>query len=299
MELELYILERENDARFWQEHEVARMIVADDEEEACRGIVKSMEGTGVTTDYSTDGRTAVEMMRAAREAGKPYDLILLDWKMPGLDGLETARLIRKNYPEKIPILLLTAYEWGDIEQEAREIGINHFMPKPFFMSTFKEAIRRVMGGLKKIEEAGDESLKERHILVVDDIEVNRIILVKILHGLGADCDTAENGQEALAAFEQSPPGTYDVILMDVQMPVMDGYAATKAIRASGHPEAKSVPIIAMTANAFVDDVRDAIEAGMDAHVAKPVQVDKLTATIRQVLERRARKTGDEEGSSKA
>ena len=296
VELELYLQEREDDPKFWQDHKVARMIVADDDEEVCRGIVKSMEGTGVVTDYSTDGETAVRMMQEARENGAPYDLILLDWKMPGLNGLETARLIRKNYPEKIPILLLTAYEWGDIEQEAREIGVNHFMPKPFFMSTFKAAIRRVMGGLKKIEAAGDSALKGKRILVVDDIEVNRIILVKILRSLGADCDTAENGREALEDFERSAPGTYDLILMDVQMPVMDGYAATKAIRSGGHPEAKTVPIIAMTANAFLDDVRDAIEAGMDAHVAKPVQVDKLTATIRQVLEKRERETESEEGS---
>jgi len=297
VELELYIQDREDDPRFWQEHHVSRMIVADDEEEVCRNIVKIMSRTGVIVDYSTDGETAVQMMREAREAGRPYDLILLDWKMPGLNGLETARLIRKNYPEKIPILLLTAYEWGDIEQEAREIGVNHFMPKPFFMSSFKDAIRRVMGNLRKAEAEKGGLLEGKHILVVDDIEVNRIILVKILQTMGAVCETAGNGQEALDNFESAPPGTYDVILMDVQMPVMDGYAATRAIRASSHPAAKTVPIIAMTANAFVDDVRAAIESGMDAHIAKPVQVDKLKATIQQVLERREEETEkNEEGS---
>ena len=127
----------------------------------------------------------------------------------------------------------------------------------------------------------------KHILVVDDIEVNRIILVKILSSLGADCDTAVNGQEATEKFTSSLPGEYDLILMDVQMPVMDGYEATKAIRNSSHPLAKTVPIIAMTANAFVDDVRDAIESGMDAHIAKPVQIDNLKSTIQQVLDARA------------
>ncbi len=287
VELELHIQDRENDPEFWKEHHVSRMIVADDEEEVCRNIVKIMSKTGVITDYSTDGGSAVRMMREAREAGRPYDLILLDWKMPDLNGLETARLIRKNYPEKIPILLLTAYDWKDIEQEAREIGVNHFMPKPFFMSSFKEAIRRVMGSLKKAGSEKGGFLKGKRIMVVDDIEVNRIILVKILQTMGAVCETAGNGQEALEDFEAAPPGTYDVILMDVQMPVMDGYAATRAIRASSHPTAKTVPIIAMTANAFVDDVRAAIESGMDAHIAKPVQVDKLKATIQQVLESRA------------
>lgn len=297
VELELYIQEQENDPAFWKSHGVSRMIVADDEEEVCLGIAESMKNTGVVTDYATDGASAVRMMRAARERREPYDLILLDWKMPELNGLETARLIREDYPERIPILLLTAYDWGDIEQEAREIGVNHFMPKPFFISSLKAAIVRLMGDLEGAEEDKENLLKGKQILVVDDIEVNRIILVKILHAQGADCDTAMNGQEALEAFQQSPPGTYDLILMDVQMPVMDGYAATKAIRASGCPGANTVPIIAMTANAFVDDVRDAIEAGMDAHVAKPVQVDKLTATIRQVLD--GRRTENKEGDQQA
>ncbi len=289
VELELRIQEREDDPRFWADHSVGKMIVADDDEEACRNIVHAMRETGVLVDYSTNGETAIQMMREAREAGHPYDLILLDWKMPNLDGLETARLIRKNYPDKIPILLLTAYDWSEIEQEAMEIGVNHFMPKPFFMSTFKDAIRRVMGSVKKAETEQDSVVEGKHILVVDDIEVNRIILVKILSSLGAECDVASDGQEAVNSFETSPPGTYDLILMDVQMPVMGGYEATRTIRGGSHPEARSIPIIAMTANAFVDDVRDAIESGMDAHVAKPVQMDKLKAAIQQVLDSRKEK----------
>ena len=285
VELELAIQDREEDSHFWKEHNVARMIVADDDEELCRSIVKQMTQVGVTAHYATDGGNVIQMMRQAREAGQPYDLILLDWKMPNLNGLETARLIRKNYPDRIPILLLTAYDWSDIEQEAVEIGVDHFMPKPFFMSTFKEAIRRIMGDTRK-QKADESGFEGRHILVVDDIEVNRIILVKILTTLGASCDVAGNGQEALDVFLKSEPGEYDLILMDVQMPVMDGYAATRAIRASGHPSAASVPIIAMTANAFVEDVRDAINSGMDAHVAKPIQMDKLKAAIRQVLEQK-------------
>ncbi|MBD5169422.1 MAG: response regulator [Oscillibacter sp.] len=286
VELELFIQEREDDPRFWTKHKVSRMIVADDDEVVCKNIVKVMAGTGVAVDYATDGETAIRMMRESREAGKPYDLILLDWQMPDLNGLETARIIRENYPEKIPILLLTAYDWSEIEQEAKEIGVSHFMPKPFFMSTFKDSIQRIMGGTKDTGSGKDDILKDRRILVVDDIEVNRIILVKILQTLGAACDVAENGQEALKKFEQSQPGEYDMILMDVQMPVMDGYAATRAIRACAHPEGKTVPVIAMTANAFVDDIRDAINAGMDAHVAKPIQIDKLKEAIGQVLEGR-------------
>ncbi|MDE7243347.1 MAG: response regulator [Oscillospiraceae bacterium] len=284
VELELPVQEYRDDPEFWSNHKVTKMIVADDDEDVCRNIVKIMSKTDVIVDYSTDGGTAVQTMREYREAGHPYDLILLDWKMPGLDGLETARLIRKNYSDKIPILLLTAYDWSDIEHEAKEIGVNHFMPKPFFMSTFKEAIRRVMGNDQKVEQADNSIMEGKHILVVDDIEVNRIILVKILTSLGAVCDTANNGQEAVDAFEQA--GEYDLILMDVQMPVMDGYTATKAIRNSTRPSAKTLPIIAMTANAFVDDVREAINSGMDAHIAKPVQIDQLKSTIQSVFEKK-------------
>ena len=290
VELELRIQEeaqREEDPSFWDDHRLTRMIVADDDEQVCQNIARSMAKTGVATDYATSGETAIRMMRENREAGRPYDLILLDWKMPDLDGLETARLIRKNYSKKIPILLLTAYDWSDIEQEAMEIGVNHFMPKPFFMSTFKEAIRRVMGSTEKKQEIQSDAVRNKHILVVDDIEVNRIILVKILSTLGASCDTAGNGQEAVEKFEASQPGEYDLILMDVQMPVMNGYEATRAIRSGSHPMARSIPVIAMTANAFVDDVREAIASGMDAHIAKPVQIDNLKATIQQVLDARA------------
>ena len=287
VELELYIQEREDDPGFWEKHHVKRMIVADDEEEVCLNIVKAMKKTGVITDYSTTGEAAIRMVQEAREEGRPYDLILLDWKMPNLNGLETARIIRKDYPEKIPILLFTAYDWEEIEQEAVKIGVDYFLPKPFFMSTFKEVIRRVMGNLKKAAAENNSTVvKGKHILVVDDIEANQIILVKILSTLGAVCDVAVNGQEAIDKFEASQPGTYDLILMDVQMPVVDGYAATRAIRASNHTCAETVPIIAMTANAFVDDVRDAIESGMDAHIAKPVQLDKLKSTIQQVFDSR-------------
>jgi len=286
VELELRIQEQEDDPGFWSDHGIARIIVTDDDEEVCQNIVKVMAKVGVAADYATDGETAVRMMQENREAGRPYDLILLDWKMPKLDGMATARLIRQNYSEKIPILLLTAYDWDDIEQEAMEIGVNHFMPKPFFMSNFKAAVRRVMDSQAKPEQSADNAVQGMKIMVVDDIEVNQIILVKILSSLGAVCETAGNGQEAVDKFAASQPGEYSLILMDVQMPVMDGYTATRAIRASSHPDAQTLPIIAMTANAFIDDVRNAIESGMDAHIAKPVQLDKLTATIQQVLETR-------------
>ncbi len=285
VELELRISRKEDDLKFWSRYGIDKMLVADDDEETCLNIVKAMEPTGVIVDYATDGESAVQMMSTAREEGAPYHLVLLDWKMPNLNGLETARLIRKNYSEKIPILIFTAYDWAEIEEQAEDFGVDHFMSKPFFMSTFKEVIRRVMGRPKKIRPVTDSMIVEgRHILVVDDIEANRLVLVKILSSLGADCDEACNGQEAVNKFMDSQPGDYDLILMDVQMPVLDGYAATRAIRSSNHPSAKKIPIIAMTANAFVEDIRVALESGMDAHIAKPIQLDKLKDTVQEVLE---------------
>ena len=284
VELELHIQEQEDDPQFWTDCGIKRMLVADDEEEICQVIVKLMSKTGVQVDYATGGEGAFDMLCSAREAGQPYDIILLDWKMPHLNGLETARLIRERYTEKIPILVLTAYDWSDIEREAMELGIRYFMPKPFFISTFKNVIERIKGETSKKKKENDDVVKGKHILVVDDIEVNRMILVKILSTLGAVCDTAGNGQEAVETFEKSQPGEYDLILMDVQMPVLDGYGATRAIRASGHPSARSVAIIAMTANAFAEDVRNAIESGMDAHISKPIQIDNMKSTIQQVLD---------------
>ena len=294
VELELHIQEREDDPTFWTDHGLKRILVADDEEDVCRNITRLMSPTGVAVDCAAGGEEAFEKLYSARLEGRPYDVILLDWKMPQPNGLETARLIRERYPNPIPILLLTAYDWGEIEQEAREIGIQHCMPKPFFMSTFKNVIHRIMGDVNKKAEKdkADDVVRGKHVLVVDDIEVNRIILVKILSTLGAACDAAGNGQEAVDKFEASRPGEYDLILMDVQMPVMNGYNATRTIRASGHPSAKKIPIIAMTANAFVDDVRDAVEAGMDAHIAKPVQIDSLKSTIQQVLDSRSEQSGN-------
>ncbi len=293
VELELHTIRKEDDPRFFTRYGVSKMIVADDDEEVCLNIVKAMEKTGVAVDYAVSGEKAVQMMRDAREKGVPYNLILLDWKMPDLDGLQTARLIRKNYSEKIPIFLFTAYDWTEIEKEAEEIGIAHFMPKPFFMTSFKDAIRRFMGRKKEVKAGADNTvINGKHILVVDDIEENRLVLVKILNTMGAVCDVAYNGKEALDKFTGSPPGTYDLILMDVQMPVLDGYAATRAIRESGHPSAKTLPIVAMTANAFVDDIRAAIESGMDAHIAKPVRLDKLKDTIQEVFEKRKEQNTD-------
>ena len=289
LKLELRISDeaRSEDWNFWRKNGISRMLVVDDEEDICKNIIHTMSGTGVITQFATDGQTTVDMVFRARENKRPYDLILLDWKMPGMDGMETARQIRDNYHDDIPIMIFTAHDWEEIKEEALGIGISHFLLKPFFMSNFKEAVLRIMGDRSNVlPQVGETVLKGKHILVVDDIEINRMILTKILDKLEATCDTAENGQEAVQKFEGSKPGEYDIIFMDIQMPVMDGYEATKKIRASSHPSAKQAAIIAMTANAFNDDVTKALESGMDAHIAKPVVVDQLKTTVSEVLQRK-------------
>ncbi|MCM1144981.1 MAG: response regulator [Blautia sp.] len=291
VELELRNQNVKDDPGFWSKHHVARMIVADDDEDICRDIVKKMAKTGVEVSYTTNGTTAIEMIRSAREDGRPYDLIMLDWKMPDVDGLATARMIRKNYSKKIPILLFTAYDWREIEQEALEIGVEHFLQKPFFMSSFKDAIQRMMGtGAKKIISDDDKTmLAGRRVLVAEDIDINQMVLTKLLGALGAECDIAENGQEAVEKYINAPAGGYDIILMDIQMPVMNGYDAAKAIRASAAPGAWTIPIIAMSANAFVDDVRNALNAGMNAHISKPIIFEKFKSTLREVLDKKENK----------
>ena len=289
VELELRIQEKETDPKFWEKNGITHVLVADDELDICRSVVQSMEGVGIKAEYALDGQKAVDMVHRAQEDGQPYDLVLMDWKMPGTGGMEAARQIRDSGSDKLPIVILTAYDWEEIKDEALKIGIGNFLNKPFFISNFKETVCRLIGSCgKAVPNPTKQVVNGKRVLVVDDIEVNRMILKKILSTLGAACETAENGQEALDKFVSSAPGEYDLILMDVQMPIMDGYTASRAIRASSHPSAKTVAVIAMTANAFVDDVREALAAGMDAHIAKPIVVNKMTDIIQDVLDHKRR-----------
>ena len=216
-------------------------------------------------------------------------MILLDWKMPGMDGLETARRIRREIPRDIPILVLTSYDWPGIEDEAVEAGVDAFLPKPFFLTSFRQRIDAMINRNQEPEQSAERKeeqsiLKGMHILVAEDNEINAEILGELLDMAGASCDIYENGQLAVEAFERSVPGQYQLVLMDVQMPVMNGYKATRAIRDSGHPLAMKILVIAMTANAFAEDIRDALEAGMNAHVAKPIDMAVLEQTVKALLE---------------
>ena len=296
VDIELHISEQAVDQDFWRKHGIFRLLTVDDEEVICQNVQLTMEGTGVAVDYALSGESALEMVRRQAAAGTPYDIVLLDWKMPGLDGVETARRIRREVREHVPILILTSYDWPEIEEAAREAGVDGFLPKPFFLTSFRRNVDSVLNrgfpeGGEDQEEEADSFLRGMRILVAEDNEINAEILSELLDMSGAFCDIFENGRLVVDAFAASVPGQYQLILMDVQMPVMNGYEATQAIRQLSHPMARQIPIIAMTANAFAEDIRDALAAGMDAHVAKPIDMAVLEEAVREVMEARRRDSG--------
>ena len=211
-------------------------------------------------------------------------MVLLDWKMPGMDGVETVRRIRREILKDIPIFVLTGYDWADIEEEAERAGVDAFLQKPFFLTSFRQKVDSVISQEPESDDSDEQSIfQAMHILVAEDNEINAEILSELLDMAGASCEIYENGQLAAEAFEQSEPGQYQLVLMDVQMPVMNGYDATRAIRKSAHPMAEKIPIIAMTANAFAEDIRDALESGMNAHVSKPIDMTVLDQAVRSVI----------------
>ena len=262
---------------------VTKILVVDDEEEVCRDIQTLMRDTGVEVSYTTDGDAAVVMAIQAQEQNDGYDVILLDWKMPGHNGVEITGQLRSRIQKHIPILVLTSYDWSDIEEEAQSAGIDAFMPKPFFISTFRQTLDSLYADSRPLQEPSDESqaLEGMLFLVAEDNELNAEILSEMLDMEDASCELAHNGQEALEMFLHSDPGHYDMILMDIQMPVMNGYEATRQIRSCSHPDAGHIPIVAMTANAFAEDVRSALDAGMNGHLAKPIDMNAMKSLLSQ------------------
>lgn len=283
-ELEFQISETSINQTFWSKNGITRVLAVDDEEVVCQNIQISMESTGVRVDYALSGRQAVDMILHSEQENDPYQVVLLDWKMPVMNGIDAAKQIRSE-AKNVPILILISYDWLEIEEEATDAGIDAFMPKPFFLTNFRRKLDAI---LRHTPEQADDAAEQgalygKHVLIAEDNEINAEILGELLKMAGASCDIYENGQLAVEAFEASED-RYQLILMDVQMPVMNGYEATKAIRNLKNPQAQSVPIIAMTANAFAEDIQDALNAGMNAHVAKPIDMAVLEQTVRTVLE---------------
>lgn len=285
-----FALPEKEESDSWFKQKILRMLVADDEEEICLDIRELMRDTGVEVAYVTDGSAAAAEAVRAHEQGEDYDVILLDWKMPGVSGVDAAKMIRGKIGQDIPILVLTSYDWNDIESEAREAGINAFMSKPFFVSTFWQTIKPMFNAdVPAVQEENtvqSSVMKDKFFLVAEDNELNAEILTEMLHMEGADCEIAVNGKEAVEKFTASGPGKFDMIFMDVQMPVMNGYEATKLIRASAHPEAKTIPIAAMTANTFAEDVRNAINSGMNGHLAKPIDMNAVRELADKLLNKK-------------
>ncbi len=267
-----------------------KMLVVDDDKQLCDSAVNALRTIGVTADYTLDGETAVRMVEEHFNRGDEYQIILLDWKLPGMDGIETAKMIRRQLGENIPILLISAYDWSDIEDRAKEAGISGFISKPLFKSTLYHGLRQYMGdGKTEIKQEPKVETQEEEqefagvkILLAEDNDLNWEIAEALLSDLGMELDWAENGQICVDMFEKSEEGYYDAVLMDIRMPVMTGYEAARAIRALNRSDA-DIPIIAMTADAFSEDIQHCLECGMNAHIAKPIDIKVVVSQLKKYM----------------
>lgn len=262
-----------------------RILYADDDPDTLRSVEEFLCELGVKADTTESGRMAVDMAEAAHMRGEDYDLILLDCRMPEMDGVTAALNIRERIGRELPIIIISAYDWSNVEEQAMEAGVNGFVQKPIFQSTLLRCIRQyVMNeGPAAHKQYDRDSLNGRRILVAEDNSLNQEIVSELLSGIGAEVEVACNGLECLEYFEQSAPGYFDLILMDVHMPVMNGYESTKRIRSMDRPDAASIPIIAMTADAFSEDIAAAKEAGMNSHLAKPLDIPAMMREIHRIL----------------
>ena len=257
------------------------MLVVDDDKQLCESTVESLRSIGVKADWSLDAEKALEKVEERHRRGDDYQIILLDWKLPGMDGITAAREIRRLYGDDVPILLISAYDWSEIETEARSAGITGFISKPLFKSTLFYGLRQYMGeaAAPLEKEEAEIDLSGRRVLLAEDNELNWEIASELLSERGLELEWAENGQVCLEMFQAQQPGYYDAVLMDLRMPIMTGYQATEAIRGLEREDAKTIPIIAMTADAFAEDVQKCLDYGMNAHVAKPIDVREVARQL--------------------
>ena len=242
-----------------------------------------MAEAGVKVVHAFNEQEAFEKLKAAKAKGEDINLILLDLKLGEQNGIDVAKALKDSEFSDILVILLTAFDYDDVELDAIENGVAGFIRKPLFLSNLKPTLESIYG--HKSSDSSSECeccFKGLHILAAEDNELNSEILIDILSMQGATCDVCVNGKEIAEKFETTNPGDYDLILMDVQMPVLNGLEATKLIRASSRPHAKTIPIIAMTANAFSDDIKASIDAGMNYHISKPIDIKVLEQTIRKL-----------------
>lgn len=287
VELSLKLQDSEKNNIQIRELEGFRSLVVDDDLNTCDSVSKMLRQIGMRAEWTTSGREAAYRAKLATEEGDPYHTYIIDWQMPEMSGVETARRIRQSVKSDVPIIILTAYDWTDIEEEAKEAGVTAFCAKPLFMSDLKAALLSANNlADKKEEEAAPWTLADfsgRRILLVDDVELNREIAEVILTEAGFVVEMAPDGTDAVAMVSKSEEGYYDAVLMDVQMPIMDGYEATREIRKLPREDVKNLPIIAMTANALEEDKAAALKNGMNAHLSKPLDMGTFIALLQKFV----------------
>ena len=288
VELELRIPERQTNKRFWEENGISRILAVDNDEIICENIHMLMDDTGVVADMVPSADMAIQILQDLSEIEKAYQLLLIDWNIVDAEGIQKVKDIRECVPEIVPILFLADSDAVGMEEALLMKNIK-VLTKPFFVCAFQEKILeiRVEQNDDKSEFAAERnSLKGLHFLAAEDNEINSEILREILLMEGADCEIVENGQQAVERFMNAEEKAFDAILMDVQMPVMNGYDATRAIRSLERKDAITIPIIAMTANAFAEDEKEALDAGMNVHLAKPIDVELLNKVINHYVSRK-------------
>ena len=284
----VYLKLQENEKEQEKELLDLPVLVVDDDKTCCESTVATLQEIGIAGEWVLTGKEAVERCAARHKTGRDYFAVILDWKMPEMDGIATARRIRECVGEEVTIIILTSFDFSEIEEEARAAGVNAFMAKPLFRSRLTATLRQFTSGKKEknarnyLEDFAKENYAGKRILLVEDNELNREIATEIIGMTGVTIDIAENGKIAVEKVMEAPEKWYDLIFMDIQMPIMNGYEATAAIRALAGSRGK-VPIIAMTANAFAEDVQLAKNTGMNEHIAKPLDLNKLNDVLKQWL----------------
>lgn len=265
-----------------------RALVVDDDFNACDSVTDMLGQLGMRTEWTLSGKEALLRTHQAVAREDIYNVYVVDWMLPDMNGVEVTRRIRKEMGKDVPIILMTAYDWGDIEDEAKEAGIDAFCSKPLFLSELRSCLNSIVDkgkGENRNQKGGkQEKHYSGHILLAEDNELNQEIATAILEDAGFTTDVAGNGQIAVDMLKKSTPGYYQLVLMDVRMPVMDGYQATKEIRKFENKELASIPILAMTANAFEEDKREALKCGMNGHLAKPIDIKGLFDTLDTILQ---------------
>ena len=269
------------------ELEGLKALVVDDDFNTCDSVTKMLVKVGMRAEWTLSGKEAVLRARQSIEMSDVYHAYIIDWRLPDMNGIEVTRQIRSLHDDT-PIIILTAYDWSDIEVEAKAAGVTAFCSKPMFMSDLRETLMSALGqkpadAVQRLLPEKNADFKGKHILLVEDNELNREIAQEILREYGFLVDSAENGAVAVEKVSTAAPGSYDLVLMDVQMPIMDGYTATRKIRALDDPALGKLPIIAMTANAFDEDRRNALESGMNGFLSKPIVIDDLVQELHKIL----------------